>query len=68
MYVTTGASHHRLWLPRGEGLIDFDKRLKVRINRTDRWNDFIKPDLAAMLEHVRIYGDRQQLYWAMLEF
>jgi len=66
--VTCGAGHYRFWLARGEGLVDFEKRLKVEINGRNRWNDFIKPDVGAMLEHVRISGDRQQIYWAVLEF
>ena len=68
VHVKSGAAHHRLWLARGPGLIDFSKRLKVEINGRSRFNDFVKPDLAAMLEHVRLYGDRQQIYWGMLEF
>ena len=63
------AGHYRVWLPKGEGLIDFNKRVRVRIRGKDRFsNEFVKPDMAAMLEHVRIHGDRQQLYWSMLEF
>lgn len=57
-----------IWLARGDGLVDFDKRLKVEINGKQRWNDFVKPDLKAMLDHVRIHGDRQLLYWGVLEF
>jgi pimeloyl-ACP methyl ester carboxylesterase len=66
--VASGAAHYRFWLARGEGLVDFDKRLKVEINGRNKWNDFVKPDVGAMLEHVRLTGDRQQLYWAVLEF
>ncbi len=66
--VTSGANHYRFWLARGEGLVDFEKRLKVEINGRNRWHDFIKPDVGAMLEHVRISGDRKQIYWAVLEF
>ena len=66
--VSSGADHHRLWVPRGEGLVDFERRLKVEINGRVRWNDFLKPDVEAMLEHVRLSGDRQQLYWAVFEF
>jgi predicted esterase len=63
------AENYRIWLPKGEGLIDFNKRLRVQIKGKDRFPpDFVKPDIAAMLEHVRIHGDRQQLYWAVLEF
>ena len=66
--IKSGAAHHRLWLPRGPNLIDFSKKLKVEINGKSRYNDFIKPDLAAILDHVRLYGDRQQIYWGMLDF
>lgn len=66
--IMSAAAHHRLWLPRGEGLVDFEKRLRVDINGRGRFNDFIKPDLGAMLEHVRIHGDHQQIYWAVLDF
>jgi hypothetical protein len=66
--IASGAAHHRVWLARGEGLVDFEKRLKVDINGRNRFNDFVKPDVAAMLEHVRLHGDRQQIYWAVLEF
>lgn len=66
--VVSGAGHHRIWIARGEGLVDFEKRVKVEINGRSRWNDFIRPDVGAMLEHVRLHGDRQQLYWAVLEF
>jgi poly(3-hydroxybutyrate) depolymerase len=66
--VKSGAGHHRVWIPRGPGLVDFEKRLNVEINGRNRYGEFLKPDLAAMLEHVRLTGDRQQLYWAMLDF
>jgi pimeloyl-ACP methyl ester carboxylesterase len=66
--ISSGAAHHRVWLARGDGLVDFERKLKVEINGRVRWNDFLKPDVGAMLEHVRVTGDRQQLYWAVLEF
>jgi hypothetical protein len=68
MSITSKAASHRLWLARGDGLIDFNRRLKVEINTKKVWNGFVKPDLKAMLDHVRIHGDRQHLYWGMLEF
>lgn len=62
------ANHTTVWLARGDGRVDFNKRLQVRINGKQRWNDFVKPDLVAMLDHVRIHGDRHCLYWGRLEF
>jgi pimeloyl-ACP methyl ester carboxylesterase len=66
--VSSRAASHTIWLPRGDGLVDFNARLHVRINGKQVWNDFVKPDLAAMLDHVRVTGDRQHLYWGVLEF
>lgn len=66
--VSCRADRHRIWIPRSEGLVDFNKRLKVEINGKVVWNDFVKPDLEAMLERVRTTGDRQHLFWAILEF
>ena len=66
--ISSRAASHTVWLARGDGLVDFNQRLHVKINGKQVWNDFVKPDLIAMLEHVRIHGDRQLLYWGVLEF
>jgi predicted esterase len=66
--ISSRAAFHRVWLARGEGLVDFGKRLKVEINSKQVFNDFVKPDVAAMLERVRTHGDRQMLFWGVLEF
>jgi hypothetical protein len=66
--ISAKAASHTVWLARGDGLVDFSKRLKVEINGKQRWNDFVKPDLAAMLDYVRIHGDRQHLHWGVLKF
>ncbi len=65
--VSGGAEHVRLWLTPGAGLVDFNKKLKVNIVDRTRFNNFVKPDMAAMLEHLRLSGDHQQIYWAMLD-
>jgi predicted esterase len=44
-------------------LIDFKKRLEVRINGRAYFKGPIKPDLAPFLEDLRVRGDRQQTYW-----
>ncbi|MEW4567565.1 alpha/beta hydrolase [Tautonia sp. JC769] len=45
---------------------NFDERIQIRINGKRLFNDRVKPDLRALLEDVRIRGDRTQLYWAKL--
>ncbi|MGQ0634062.1 MAG: alpha/beta hydrolase-fold protein [Planctomycetaceae bacterium] len=68
--ISSGAKQHRVWLaPREEGgLIDFDKRVTVQIHGRRQFYDFVRPDVGAMLERVRLEGDRQRLYWAVLRF
>lgn len=69
--ITSGADKNRIWLaPKDEGgLIDFSERITVRVGARERLTKrFIQPDMRAMLERVRLEGDRQRIYWAMLEF
>lgn len=73
LVVKSGAAKTRLWLaPKDQasnsGLVDFEKRITVRINGRPRWNDFLKPDIEAMLEDFRRRADRQRLFWAVLDF
>lgn len=46
--------------------LDLDERIQVRVNGKRYFNDLVKPDLGALLEDVRIRGDRSQLYWAKI--
>jgi pimeloyl-ACP methyl ester carboxylesterase len=68
LHIKSPPAHFRVWLARGPGLVDFQKKLKVEINGRNRFSEFVKPDVAVMLDHARLTGDRQQIYWAMLEF
>ncbi|RUL87717.1 carboxylesterase family protein [Tautonia sociabilis] len=45
---------------------DFDDRIQIRVNGKRLLYDRVKPDLGALLEDVRIRGDRTQLYWAKI--
>lgn len=44
-------------------LIDFKKKMEVRINKVAYFKGMAKPDLAPLLEDLRLRGDRQQIYW-----
>ena len=45
-------------------LIDFTRKMEIRVNnRKPSIKVMPKPDLGAMLEDLRLRGDRQQLYW-----
>jgi pimeloyl-ACP methyl ester carboxylesterase len=68
--ISSGADRHRVWLaPKEEGgLVDFDKRVTVQIHGRRKFNDFVRPDMGAMLERLRLEGDRQRIYWAVLPF
>ncbi len=65
LYLRSGAGRHTLWLT--PELVDFDQRLTVRKGSRQLFNDFVKPDIAAILDDFRIRADRQRLYWARLD-
>jgi dienelactone hydrolase len=50
-----------IWL--SPKLIDFKKKLEVRINGRPRFKGAVKLALDPLLEDLRLRGDRQQLYW-----
>jgi pimeloyl-ACP methyl ester carboxylesterase len=62
----TAGSGVTLWL--NPDLVKFDEKVEIRVNSKLRWSKPLKPDLKAMLEDFRNRGDRQNLYWAVLEF
>jgi pimeloyl-ACP methyl ester carboxylesterase len=53
-----------IWLsPR---LVDFKRKLEVRINDKTRFKGPVKLSLDSFLEDLRVRGDRQQVYWMKL--
>jgi pimeloyl-ACP methyl ester carboxylesterase len=44
-------------------LIDFRRKLEVRVNEKQRFKASAKLTLDGMLEDLRLRGDRQQVYW-----
>ncbi|QEH37138.1 Alpha/beta hydrolase family protein [Aquisphaera giovannonii] len=57
----SGVNRLDVWVsPR---LIDFKKKLEVRVNDKPRVKGMVKLDLEPFLEDLRIRGDRQQVYW-----
>lgn len=57
----TGVKKLDVWLsPR---LIDFKRKLEVRINDKPYFKGQLKLSPEALLEDLRLRGDRQQLYW-----
>ncbi len=55
-----GINRMDVWL--SPKLIDFKKKLEVRIGRKS-FKQLAKPGPAQMLEDLRLRGDRQQIYW-----
>ncbi|MEQ8633274.1 hypothetical protein [Gimesia maris] len=66
IYVRSGGKINTLWL--NPELVDFDKRLEVRIDGQRKFNDFLRPDMKAMLDDFKNRGDRQKLFDARLDF
>lgn len=60
-FTTTGARRFDVWV--GPRLIDFKKRLEVRINGRSFFKGAARLTLGPFLEDLRLRGDRQQVYW-----
>lgn len=60
-FQTVGLSRFDVWL--SPKLIDFTKRLEVRVNNRPRFKGMAQPTLEPLLEDLRLRGDRQQVYW-----
>jgi hypothetical protein len=59
--TTTGVRRLDVWV--NPKLIDFKKRMEVRVNGKAFFRGVAKPNLEPLLEDLRIRGDRQQIYW-----
>ena len=59
--TTSGINRLDVWVsPR---LIDFKKKMEVRLNEKPLFRGLAKLELSPMLEDLRIRGDRQQIYY-----
>jgi hypothetical protein len=65
LYLDSGAERHTIYL--SPELVDFDKRLLVRSQGRQKFNDFLQPELDTLLEDFRIRGDRQMLFWSRID-
>ncbi len=73
VYVkATGVRQVTVWLGRnakGEGMVDFERPLTVRVNLAPRWNNRkVTPSLEVLLKDLLERGDRQRLFVARLDF
>ncbi len=59
--TVSGIKSLDIWL--SPKLIDFKRRVEIRIQDRPYYKGQIKLDSEALLEDVRLRGDRQQLYW-----
>lgn len=66
IYVRSGGKITTLWL--SPELVDYDERLEVRIGGKRKFNEFLRPDMEAMLDDFQNRGDRQKLFDVRLDF
>lgn len=59
--TATGVKHLDVWV--SPKLIDFKKRMEVRINGKSFFKGLAKLEYGPMLEDLRLRGDRSQMYW-----
>lgn len=58
---TTGIKRLDVWV--SPHLIDFNRRLEVRINKDSFPKNVTEPNIEPFLEDLRLRGDRQQVFW-----
>lgn len=54
-----------IWL--NSDLIDLDKRLNITYEGDRKFNNFLKPEIEAVLEDFRQHGDRQRLHSVLIQ-
>lgn len=64
--ISSPAKTHRLRL--FDDLVDFEKRVTISVQHQRRFNNFLKPDVATMLDDFGRFGDRRRIAQVVLEF
>ncbi len=59
--TTSGVRKMDVWV--SPKVIDFTKKMEVRVNNKTIFKGMPKPDVESFLEDVRIRGDRSQVFW-----
>jgi len=65
VYLRSGADRHSLWF--APEFADYEKRLTIRQGGRIRFNDFLKPSIAVLLEDLRTRGDREMLFTSRVD-
>jgi predicted esterase len=63
--VRCGAERVRVWLT--PEIVDFARPLRVTIDGREAFDGLPNPDAAVMLEDLRLRGDRQHPFWAVID-
>ena len=63
--VRCGAGRVRVWLT--PEIVDFARPLRVTIDGREAFDGLPNPDAAVMLEDLRLRGDRQHPFWAVID-
>ena len=63
-FKTNGVPRFDVWV--SPKLIDFKRKMEVKVNNISWYKGMTKPDIGQLLEDVRIRADRQQIYWMKL--
>jgi pimeloyl-ACP methyl ester carboxylesterase len=66
VYVNTlGVNQVSIWF--APAMINFEKRVTIRVNRSTVWNKRVKPSLKTLLNDLYKRGDRQRLFLAKVD-
>jgi predicted esterase len=64
--VHCGAERVRVWL--SPELVDFDRPITVTLDGRKLTREGVDPDIDVLLEDLRLRGDRQHPFWAVVEW
>ena len=66
VYVSAGAKTITVLL--SPEFVNYDERVRIRVNGRQRFRDFLERDIGTMLEQLRLTGDRQRRVWTKMTF
>ncbi|MFO0916920.1 MAG: hypothetical protein U0872_01215, partial [Planctomycetaceae bacterium] len=63
--ISSPSKRHTIWIDPEQ--VDLTRRVRIRVNQTQRFNQFIEQDIGATLDDFYRRGDRQRIYAAKME-
>lgn len=63
--LTSTTNQYTVWL--NPEIVSYEKRLRIKVGATHKFNKLIEPELETILEDLRLRGDRQRVFQTKIE-